>query len=75
MYFFGIYIYLEHHSVCPLVQIGDPRTKEGIHSPAGEGGGDPNSDDKRKSLALCILRVVSIEMVENKLKSFKIMYL
>jgi hypothetical protein len=25
------------------------------YSPAGEGGGDPNSDDRRKGLALCLL--------------------
>jgi hypothetical protein len=30
-------------------------TKGGIHSPAGERGGGLNSDDSRKSLALCLL--------------------
>jgi hypothetical protein len=27
----------------------------GAHSPEGEGLGDPNSDDLRKGLALCLL--------------------
>jgi hypothetical protein len=52
------------HGVCPLVLIGTPPpsplppasvsswTKGGTHTPAGEGGGSPNSDDWRKSLAL-----------------------
>ncbi len=60
-------IYKEYHSVCPLVEIGTlppplspasvpPVPKDGgAHSPAGEGWGSPNSDDWRKSLALCLL--------------------
>ncbi len=56
-----VYIYLEYHSVCPLVGIGNPPppphlplvslsppppgAKGGTHSPVGEGVGDPNSDD------------------------------
>ncbi len=64
-----VLISIEHHSVCPLVGIGNPptpipqasvpypRTKGwGAHSPAAEGvWGSPNSDDWRKSLALCLL--------------------
>jgi hypothetical protein len=58
-------MYLEYHSVCPLVGIGTPPahnpaasellpgTKGGGDSPAGEGG--PNHNDRRKSLALCLL--------------------
>jgi hypothetical protein len=56
-----IYTY-EYHSVCHLVQIGTPPSRKrvctaprnpkgGTQSPAG-GGGSPNSDDWRKSLAL-----------------------
>jgi len=43
-------IYLEYHSVCPLVRIGGPPTP----SLAGEEVGGPNSDDWRKG-ALCLL--------------------
>ena len=32
-----------------------PRIKGGVQYPAGEGWGSPNSDDWRKSLALCLL--------------------
>ncbi len=55
-------MYLEYHSFCPLVQIGNhppplpqasvsppPGTKGGTHSPAGEGVGGPNSDDWKKA--------------------------
>ncbi len=64
-----VHIHLEFHSVCPLVGIGTPNpshTSEcvppepkggGAHSPAGEGWGGPNSEDWRKSLALCLLCV------------------
>ncbi len=63
-------IYKEYHSVCPLVGIGTlptplslasvplpPQNRGGgvAHSPAGRGWGSPNSDDWRKSLALCLL--------------------
>jgi hypothetical protein len=65
-----IMIFLEYQSVCPLVQIGSahplsskrerppppPRNqREGQRSPAGKGIGGPNSDDWRRSLALCLL--------------------
>jgi hypothetical protein len=60
------HIPLETHSVCPLVRIGTlpppsrvpPGTKGGTLSAAGEGEGGPNSDDWRKSLALCLLCAV-----------------
>ncbi len=66
---YKVHIYKEYHSVCPLVGIGTlpppshasecappPQAKGGrAHSPAGEGWGSPNSDDWRKSLALCLL--------------------
>ncbi len=60
-----IFVYLEYHSVSLLFRIGTP-----IPSPANEcvpppgwghtrlrvrGSGGPNSDDWRKSLALCLL--------------------
>ncbi len=61
-----VLIYTEYHSVCPLVRIGDsPKpfpesqcatlepTGGEAHSPSGGGWGSPNSDDWRKSLALC----------------------
>jgi hypothetical protein len=64
-----VHIYLEYHSVCPLVRIGTPhplsRKREcylpdptgggGTYSPAGEGAGGPNSDEWRKSLVLMIV--------------------
>jgi hypothetical protein len=64
-----VHIYTEYHSVCPLVGIRTlpspslasecappPQPKGGrAHSPAGKGWGSPNSDDWRKSLALCLL--------------------
>jgi hypothetical protein len=64
-----IHKYLEYHSACPLVQIETPHplsrkrvcppppgTKGRTHSPSGEGvGGDPNSDDWKKNLALSLL--------------------
>ncbi len=56
-------IYLEYHSVCPLVKIGTPHPSlpqtsvsppepngEGAHSHAVEGVESPNSDNWRKSL-------------------------
>jgi hypothetical protein len=60
-------IYLEYHSVCPLVGIGTlpthlspasvPLSQEaGAHTRLRvRGWGSPNSDDWRKSLALCLL--------------------
>ncbi len=64
-------IYLEYHSVCPLVGIGtppplplpltsvlSPRTirGDGVHPRLRvRGWGSPNSDDWRESLALCLL--------------------
>ncbi len=63
-------VYLEYHSICPLVGIGTappslaskycmypppPPTQRGARSPAGEGVGSPNLDDWRKNLALCLL--------------------
>ncbi len=63
-----VYIYKEYHSVCPFVGIGtlptpfspasvpSPQNRGGsAHSPAGQGLGSPNSDNLRKSLALCLL--------------------
>ncbi len=64
-----MYIYKEYHSVCPLVGIGTPPPPlpltsvslpleskgGGAHFPACEGWGSPDSDDWRKSLALCLL--------------------
>jgi hypothetical protein len=61
-----IHIYLEYHSVCPLVRIGTPHPfsygrvcppepKRGrAHSPAMEGWVTPNADDWRKILALSL---------------------
>ncbi len=41
----------------PSSELGPPPTSlpQAIHSPAGEGVGGPNSDDWRKSMALCLL--------------------
>ncbi len=64
-----VLIYTEHHSVCPFVGIGTPPTtlpQASVPSPPPKGGGgntrlwlwgwgSPNSDDWRKSLALCLL--------------------
>ena len=64
-----VLIYIEHHSVCPLVGIGTPPPllpQASVPSPADQrvgghtrlrlkGWGSPNSDDWRKSLALCLL--------------------
>jgi hypothetical protein len=58
-------ISIEHHSVCPLVWIGSAHPlsrkrvcltepKGGAPSAWGWGGGGPNSDDWRESLALCL---------------------
>jgi hypothetical protein len=56
------YIYLENHSVCPLVRIGTPTpipqasvflppgTKGGIHSPAGEGVGESQFEQLEKKV-------------------------
>ncbi len=50
--------FLENHSVCPLVRIGNPQPSQPQASvsppPRGE---SPNSNDWRKSLALCLLCV------------------
>ncbi len=71
-----VHIYLEYHSVCSLVRTWTPLSRKrvcpspregrgGIHSPAGKGVGGPNSDDWRKSLALCVLcAVVSTDMYD-----------
>ncbi len=62
-------VLIEHHSVSPLVGIGTPPTPlphESVPSPSDQrvgghtrlrlrGWGSPNSDDWRKSLALCLL--------------------
>ncbi len=72
-----IYTYIEHHSVCPLVGIGTPPTplSQAMPSlpdqmdvehtrPRLRGWGSPNSDDWRKSLALCLLCAVHL-LVSN----------
>ncbi len=62
-------IYKEYHCECPLVGIGtlpNPLSPTSVHLPTEPGGrghtrrgvrgwGSPNSDDWRKSLALCLL--------------------
>jgi len=61
-----VHIYTEYHSVCPLVGIGTlppPLSSLGTKGWGGgghtrlrvRGWGSPNSDDWRKSLALCLL--------------------
>ncbi len=64
-----VHIFIEYHSVCPLVGIGTlppplssasaplpPEPKGGRHTRLRvRGWGSPNSDDWRKSLALCLL--------------------
>ncbi len=54
-----VHIYIEYHSVCPLVGIGTPPPPEpkggGTHSPSGEGVRSPNADDWRKSFSLCLV--------------------
>ncbi len=63
-----VHISLEYQSVSPVVRVGTPPTpcptsecvppqnqKGGTHSPADEGVGGPNSDDRRKSLSFCLL--------------------
>ena len=47
-----VHIYLENHSVCPLVRIGIPHP---LFCKQFDGVGSPNSDDWRKGLALCLL--------------------
>jgi hypothetical protein len=61
-----VHIYLDCHSICLLVRIGptDFPLSQGSLSPPGTKGGDtlaavegvwgPNTDDWRKSLALCL---------------------
>jgi hypothetical protein len=49
------YIYLEYHSVCPLVRNGTPTLSSASECAPPEpkgGGGGPNSEDWRKGLAL-----------------------
>jgi hypothetical protein len=61
-----VHIYLEYHSVCPLVRIGNPRNHR-VHAPCGSGGsqfrrvhtrlrvrgwGSPDSDDWKKKLSI-----------------------
>jgi hypothetical protein len=57
-----IHIYLEYHSVCPLVGIGTPHPLTDCAPPLnqGGGGGGTHSDDWRKSLALCLLCGVGV---------------
>ena len=56
-----VHIYKEYHSVCPLVGIGtlppplSPASVPLPPEPKGGGHTSPNSDDRRKSLALCLL--------------------
>jgi hypothetical protein len=57
-----VQIYLEYHSVCPLVGLGTPSVPLPADSRGGwhtrlqvRGWGSPNSNDWRKSLALCLL--------------------
>jgi hypothetical protein len=64
-----VHTYIEYHSVCPLVGIGTlppplspasvplpPEPKGGGHNRLQvRGWGSPNSDDWRRSLALCLL--------------------
>jgi hypothetical protein len=71
LYDHKVHTYLEHHSVCPLVGIGTappPLPQASVYPPSpepkggharlrvgGGGWGSSNSDDWRKSLALCLL--------------------
>jgi hypothetical protein len=66
-----VHIYLEYHNVCPLVGIGTPPVPSlpsgcARQAPGGGGGvhlrvwGSSNSDDWRKSLALCLLYTVIV---------------
>jgi hypothetical protein len=48
----AVHIYLENHSVCPLVRIGTPHP---LSCKQFDRVGGPNSDDWRKGLALCLL--------------------
>ncbi len=50
-----VHTYLEYHNVCLLVRIGTPPFPPPLASVSRGGGGGPNSDDWRKSLALCLL--------------------
>jgi hypothetical protein len=64
-----VHIYTEYHSVCPSSELGlsHPFSRHGECAPPPElkggggirlwarGRGSPNSDDRRKSLALCLL--------------------
>jgi hypothetical protein len=63
------HIYLEYHSICPLVEIVPPspasecapptESKGGDTLACGErGAGSPNSDDWRESLVICLLCVL-----------------
>ncbi len=68
-YIHKVLIFIEHHSVSPLVGIGTPpplQPQASVPSPPDQwvgghtrlrlkGWGSPNSDDWRKSLALCLL--------------------
>ncbi len=68
-------IYLEYHSVCPLVRIGTtppPLSQASVSSPWNKGRGEdspmrmrwrgsPNSEDWRKSLALCQLCGITVK--------------
>jgi hypothetical protein len=68
---YKVHIYLEYHSVCPLVRIGigTPTTPspasegEGVHTRLrARGWGSPNSDDWRKGLALCLCSCLAIPL-------------
>ncbi len=59
-----VLIYIEHHSVCPLVGIGTPPSEcalppvpkgGGAHSPAAKGVGESQFQRLEKRLALCLL--------------------
>ncbi len=63
---FTKYIYIEYHSVCPLVGVGTPLSPASVPLPPEpkggghtrlrvRGWGSPSSDDWRKSWAFCLL--------------------
>jgi hypothetical protein len=49
-----LHIYLEYHSVCPLVEIGPPPPPPLLQPPPPPPG-SPSSDGWRESLVLCLL--------------------
>ncbi len=75
-----IYNEYRYHSICPLVGIGipppplplasvPPRNQRGGGGTLAYGWGSPNSDDGRKSVALCLL--YSVRLVNGMLHIFK----